>query len=109
MSVCGHGDLHRENWYLTERGPVLLDWEDMGQFPLAYELGSFINFAHLDPIEVARCYGVSDGYAQIIERVAARGALDLHLYWLRSRLAGGTARADDLDYSASVCRRFFDG
>ena len=105
--VLGHGDLHRDNWRLPERGPVLLDWEDMGRFPLAYELASFINFGHLDPVEVAERYGAPESYVPAIEHVAAEGFLHLYLYWLRRDLDGSDQRLDDLAYAAAMCEHYF--
>ncbi len=107
VMVCGHGDLHRDNWRLTAQGPVLIDWEDIGQSPLALELGSLINFAHLDPVEVAERYGAPQGYAVAIEHAAVHGALYLYLYWLCRTIEGSDPQPDDLAYAESVCERYF--
>ncbi len=58
IEVSGHGDLHLPNWRLSERGPVLLDWEDLRRFPLASEVAAFIVFAALDPDEFATELGL---------------------------------------------------
>ena len=105
--VCGHGDLHRENWRLSDRGPVLIDWEDMGRYPLALELASFIVFGRLDPVEVAERYGVSKRYLSAIKHEAAMCALGLYLYWLRRLIDGSDPRPDDLAHAAGVCDRYF--
>lgn len=105
--VHGHGDLHRDNWLLTQRGVALIDWEDVGRMPLANELASLIVFGHLAPSSVAESYGVAAEYVEAVERSTARHALYLYVYWLRRLLEDEAADPSDLTYAEATCERYF--
>ncbi len=105
--VCGHGDLHRDNWLLTQRGIALIDWEDIGRAPLADELASLIVFGHLPPRAVAEMYGVSDEYVEAVERSTASHALYLYVYWLRKLIEEEDVDEFDVAYAEATCERYF--
>jgi thiamine kinase-like enzyme len=107
VMVYGHGDLHRDNWLLTQRGVVLIDWEDVGRGPLANELASLIVFGHLEPRGVAELYGVPEGYNEAVERSAAQYALYLYVYWLRKLLEDEEVDAADLAFAETLCEQYF--
>ncbi len=105
--VHGHGDLHRDNWLLTQRGVALIDWEDAGRMPLANELASLIVFGHLAPSSVAESYGVAAEYVEAVERSTAQHALYLYVYWLRRLLEEKSVDPSDLAYGEAICERVF--
>jgi aminoglycoside phosphotransferase (APT) family kinase protein len=105
--VHGHGDLHRDNWLLTQRGPVLIDWEDVGRVPLANELANLIVFGHLQPRLVAELYGVAPEYTEAIERSTGQHALYLYVYWLRRLLEEENVDAGDFAYAERMCEEYF--
>ena len=105
--VYGHGDLHRDNWLLTQRGVALIDWEDVGRMPLANELASLIVFGHLAPGSVAELYGVAAEYVEAVERCTAQHALYLYVYWLRRLLEDEAVNPSDLTYAEAICEWSF--
>lgn len=109
LVVSGHGDMHRGNWRLSPRGPVVLDWEEVRRWPLASELADFIVFADLSPTEVAERYGAPDRYGVALGSEAAACALSFYLYWLRTLIDGSERRLEDFAYVERVCERLFAG
>jgi hypothetical protein len=107
IMVCGHGDLHNANWRRSPRGLVIIDWEEIRRWPLASELGDFIVFGELDPVEVTRLYGAPDAYAACVHREAASCALSFYLYWLRTTLDGSDPRAASFARVGMTCERLF--
>lgn len=107
LMVCGHGDLHCANWRLTERGPVLIDWEEIRRWPLASELADFIVFGRVDVAEVTRLYGAPDSYTPCVQKEAAACALSFYLYWLRTLLDGSDPRPASLEAVRVACERLF--
>ncbi len=105
--VHGHRDLHRDNWLLTQRGPVLIDWEDIGRVPLADELASLIVSGHLNPRLVAELYGVAPEYVAAVERSAAQHALYLYVCWLQKLLEEENVDASDIAYAEAICDGYF--
>jgi hypothetical protein len=108
LVVSGHGDLHNANWRLTDRGPALIDWEEIRRWPLASELADFVVFGELDPVEVTRAYGAPGSYAPTVRRAAAACALSFYLYWLRTLLDGSDPRPESLATVRAVCERLFE-
>lgn len=106
VQVAGHGDMHLPNWRLTERGPVLLDWEDVRRAPLAVEIAPFIVFAAMDPRDFAHRYGLPPTYAVVVEEQARWCAVHLYLLSLRATLDESRAGPDPLAHVAAVCERW---
>jgi thiamine kinase-like enzyme len=105
--VNGHGDLHRGNWRLTERGPVIIDWEEVRRWPLSSELADFIVFGGLEPNDAAARFGLQGSDAESVAAAARACALSFYLYWLRALIDGTDPREGEFQDIAVTCERLF--
>jgi aminoglycoside phosphotransferase (APT) family kinase protein len=75
-AVLTHGDFSPQNFLLTARGLMLLDWESIGQAPPGFDEGWMVALS---------CLGVTPGLtvAQLIERITASGICYDDLRWFQ--------------------------